>query len=113
MTPSADKTCRDGLAALDAALGGNVPPEHDPIADATRGASLMRDLVIGAQRRGEANLGHLLERANVLVSELVAGEFPVAGFRRKRIEEARGLYREVLDEVSRLASRPHQRAGRR
>jgi hypothetical protein len=107
MTPNLDQACRDGLAALDSVLEGKPAPEHDPIAGATRGASLMRDLVIEAQRRGDSSVAHLLERANMLVSELVAGEFPVAGFRRKRIEDARVLYRQVFDEVSRLESPRH------
>ena len=106
MSPQLEAACRKGLESLDAALDGRTPPGHDPIAGATRGASLMRDMVIGLQRSGHPGAGKLLERANILLSELVAGEFPVSGFRKKRIEEARGLYERLLGDVSALRDDP-------
>ena len=100
MSPDMERACRKGLDALDAALAGEVPPEHDPIADATRAAARLRDRLIELQGRGR-EVAPLLADANMLVSELVAGEFPVAGFRRKRIEKARDVFRSLVERVDR------------
>jgi hypothetical protein len=91
VSPELDRAVREGLEAMDAALGGKVPPEHDPIAGATRGACAMRDTLVVLRRQGR-DVASMLGDANMLVSELVAGEFPIAGFRRKRIEKARAVY---------------------
>lgn len=91
-----DGLCRDGLAALDRALSGEAAPENDPIAEATRCTAGLRDELIARARRGDAGAAQLLAQANALLSELVAAEFPVAGFRRERIEKARDAYRALV-----------------
>lgn len=91
-----DGLCRNGLAALDQALSGEVAPENDPIAEATRCTAELRDELIARARRGDAGAAQLLAQANALLSELVAAEFPVAGFRRERIEKAREAYRSLV-----------------
>ena len=96
MSDALERACREGLESLDAVIHRHADPAHDPVDSATRGAVHMRDALIARQRRGE-DVGHLLRDANVLVSELVAGEFPVSGFRIKRIEQARELYVKVMD----------------
>ena len=96
MNDELERACREGLEALDAVIRKHADPAHDPVANATQGAVRMRDALIARHRRGE-DVGRLLRDANVLVSELVAGEFPVSGFRIRRIEQARELYVKVLD----------------
>jgi len=96
MSDDLERACREGLESLDAVIHKHADPAHDPVAGATLGAVRMRDALIARQRGGE-DVGHLLRDANVLVSELVAGEFPVSGFRIKRIEQARELYVKVMD----------------
>jgi len=98
MSDDLERACREGLESLDAVIHKHADPAHDPVAGATRGAVRMRDALIGRQRRGE-DVAHLLRDANVLVSELVAGEFPVSGFRIKRIQQARELYVKVIDGI--------------
>jgi hypothetical protein len=93
---SLDGLCRNGLAALDRALSGEAAPETDPIADATRCTAELRDELIARLRRGDSGAEQLLAQANALLSELVAAEFPVAGFRRERIEKAREAYRALV-----------------
>jgi hypothetical protein len=93
---SLDALCRNGLAALDRALSGEVAPENDPIAEATRCTAELRDELIARMRRGDAQAAQLLAQANALLREVVAAEFPVAGFRRGRIEKAREAYRALV-----------------
>jgi hypothetical protein len=89
--------CRNGLAALERALAGDLPPEKDPMALATRCTAAMRDELIARRRNGDERAGELLIQANAVLSELVAAEFPLAGFRRERIEKACEHYRRLID----------------
>ena len=89
--------CRQGIEALDAALAREVPPEKDPIGRATRCTAALRDELIARLRRGDADAEPLLVQANSLLSELAAAEFPIAGFRRDRIEKAREAYQRLYE----------------
>jgi hypothetical protein len=100
-----DRLCREGLEALERALAGEVAPEKDPIATATRCTAGLRDALIERLRRGDADAEPLVVQANALLSELVAAEFPLAGFRRERIEKARDAYRCLLDTSTRNMAR--------
>ena len=99
-----DELCTQGIEALDRALAGEAAPENDPVAAATRCTAALRDQLIARLRRGERGAEPLLAQANALLSELVAAEFPLAGFRRERIEKAREAYRRLLDAA--CAQRP-------
>ena len=84
--------CREGLEALDRALAGEVSPEKDPIAAATRCTAELRDRLIARLRHGDDDAEPFLVQANALLSDLAAAEFPLAGFRRDRVEKAREAY---------------------
>ena len=101
---NADELCAQAIEALDRALAGEIPPENDPLAAATRCTAELRDQLIGRSRRGERSAETLLVQANALLSELCEAEFPLAGFRRDRIEKAREAYRRLLDAA--CAQRP-------
>lgn len=88
--------CRNGLAALERALAGRVDPEKDPIAEATRCTAAVREALIERARRGDTQALELLTQANALLSEMVAAEFPLVGFRRDRIEKACEHYRRLV-----------------
>lgn len=94
-----DELCTQGIEALDRALAGDIPPEQDPIAMATRCTAQLRDQLIARLRRGDRGAEPLLMQTNALLSDLVAAEFPLVGFRRDRIEKARVAYRRLLDAV--------------
>lgn len=91
-----NRLCAQGIEALERALAGEVSPDKDPIASATRCTAALRDELIARLRRGDADAEPLLVQANALLSELCAAEFPLAGFRRDRIEQARDAYRRLL-----------------
>ena len=95
--------CRRGLEALDEVLASPETPEKDLLAEATRCLAGYRDALIEGKRRGE-NRDQRLGEANALLSELVAGEFPLVGVRRKRIEDARDVYRRLLGEETKKGS---------
>jgi hypothetical protein len=99
-----DELCTQGIEALDRALAGDIAPEKDPIAAATLCTAELRDQLIARLRRGDRTAEPLLVQANALLSELVAAEFPLAGFRRDRVEKAREGYRRLLDAA--IAQRP-------
>lgn len=84
--------CQQGLDALERALAGEIAPEKDPLAAATRCTAELRDELIARLRHGDDDAEPLLVQANSLLSELAAAEFPLAGFRRDRIEKAREAY---------------------
>jgi hypothetical protein len=92
--------CQRGLEALDRALAGEVSPEKDPIAVATRCTAELRDELITQLRRGDPDAEPLLVQANALLSDLVAAEFPLAGLRRDRVEKARDAYRRLLEQTN-------------
>jgi hypothetical protein len=89
--------CDQAIRELDAVLAAKHPPERDLIADATRCAARLRDELIERHRAGALPDESLLPRANALVSELVAAEFPLVGVRKKRIEAARDACRRLRE----------------
>jgi hypothetical protein len=91
--------CRNGVHAFDAVLASKSPPEKDLLAEATRCTSQVRDLLMEKTRAGEVGAATLLVKANQLVSELAAAEFPLVGVRRKRIEEARKTFLSLLEDA--------------
>jgi hypothetical protein len=94
------RLCRDGIEALDRALAGEVSPEKDPLSAATRCTAELRDELITRLRRGDEDAEPLLAQANALLSELVSAEFPLAGFRRERIEKARDAFARLRDSAA-------------
>ena len=92
--------CRQGIEALDAALAGEVPPEKDPLRTATRCTAALRDQLIVRLRRGDADAEPLLVQTNALLSELAAAEFPIAGFRRERVQMAREAYQRLYEDTT-------------
>ena len=92
--------CDGALRELDALLAAKQTPEHDLIADATRCIARLRDELIERRRSGALRDESLLPRANAILSELVAAEFPLVGVRKKRIETARDACRRLLEDAS-------------
>ena len=92
--------CQQGIEALDRALAGEVSPEKDPIAKATRCTAALRDELIARLRRGDPDAEPFLVQANALLSDLVAAEFPLAGFRRDRVQKAREAYARLLEQTN-------------
>jgi hypothetical protein len=91
--------CRDGIAALDHVLEHRPDTVHDRIAEATRCLARLRDRLIEAKHDGHPD-AHLLERANALLSLLIASEFPLVGLRWDRVKKARDEFADVVDRVS-------------
>lgn len=98
--------CRRGLEALDDVLASKATPEKDLIAEATRCVARHRDRLIEQRRDGDASLEDDLRQVNGLLSELVASEFPLVGVRRKRIEQARDVYRQMIGEQTKKGPDP-------
>lgn len=91
--------CRRGIEALDRALAGEIDPANDPLGAATRCTAELRDELIVRVRRGDTAAEPLLGQANSLLSELCAAEFPLAGFRRDRLQMARKAWQRLLEEA--------------
>ncbi|WP_448204890.1 hypothetical protein [Azospirillum sp. sgz302134] len=93
--------CGDALATLDRILA--APPEdipvqdtYDAMAEASRCLVRMRDSLIARSRAGE-DVSQRLAHVNAVLSVTFGGEYPLVGVRRKRIEKARDLLREVQE----------------
>ncbi len=95
-------TCRSGLHQLDLALEGKIAPPRDPADEATRCMTRVRDMLIDRRRSGDLRGSAVLSRINQLMSELVSAEFPLAGFRRNRLKQAREHYAGVIAELESL-----------
>lgn len=95
---------RDGLdqatAALDRAIEDREDHIQQDLADAVRRIVAVRDRLIAERRRG-IDPGDRLARLNAVLSHVVAGEYPLAGIRRQRIEEARDELAAIADSIER------------
>lgn len=76
------------LAALDRALDDKPDKVYDDLAEAVRAIVRLRDRLI-AERRDGRPVSSDLDRVNAVLSLTVGGEYPLAGVRRERIEQAR------------------------
>ncbi|HKS90138.1 MAG TPA: hypothetical protein VJR70_11915 [Stellaceae bacterium] len=76
------------LTALDRALADKPEHVYDDLVEAQRRLAALRNRLI-AQRRDGADAGAALRRVNAALSLVVAGEYPLVGLRRQRIEQAR------------------------
>lgn len=80
-------SCRMAVAALDRALQDEPDKIYDDLAEAVRRLVQLRDELI-AEQRATANRDRL-DRCNAILSTVIGGEYPLAGIRRDRMQQAR------------------------
>ena len=85
--PIAQTDVEPALAALDRALGEQSA--YGDLVEVSRHLVALRGLLIAARRRGVPDPDRRLERLNVILSLVVAAEYPLEGVRRERIATAR------------------------
>jgi hypothetical protein len=83
---SADR-CRAAVAALDRALDDRPDQIYHDLAEVVRCLVQLRAELTARLRDGEP--GYRLERCNTVLSMVIGGEYPLAGSRRNRMQEAR------------------------
>jgi hypothetical protein len=79
---------KQALAALDRALSHDPAGTYSDLVDAARAIAVIRDGLIQRRRQGSTATG-VLDRVNAALSLVIGCEYPLAGVRRERIEQAR------------------------
>ena len=79
-------SCRMAAAALEHALQDQPDKIYNDLAEAVRCLVRLRDELIAEQRAG-ASRGDL-DRCNAILSMVIGSEYPLAGIRRDRVQQA-------------------------
>ena len=79
-------SCRMAAAALEHALQDQPDKIYNDLAEAVRCLVRLRDELIAEQRAGAGRDD--LDRCNAILSMVVGSEYPLAGIRRDRVQQA-------------------------
>ena len=79
--------CQAAVAALDHALADRPDKVYDDLAEAVRCLVRLRDELRTRSREG-ASAGRV-QRCNAILSMVIGSEYPLAGIRRDRVQQAR------------------------
>lgn len=90
--------CDKALETLDRVLDEKPEQYHEEVVEVLRCLVSIRNHLI-ARRRSEpsGDLDERLDHANVVISVMTSGSFPVVGLNHERLKQARDLMASILD----------------